>query len=266
MILEILKTKPTQTVAVVVPIYKTELSHHEKISLARCLQILKHHPIIIIAPQGISCINYRFTKAEVEFEFFPKFYFESISGYNKLMLSMEFYRRFLNYKYILIYQLDAFIFRDDLLKWCNKEFDYVGAPWFDKTLIKYWSRNLSLSRIILSRCKINLEQRVGNGGFSLRKVKFFILSLFLLNLQSSNWARKKGFSNEDLFWSYYVTSYLPFFKIANDYEAINFSFEYYPYRCYELNHNQLPFGCHAWNKPSTINFWRPFFKLYGYVI
>ena len=55
-------------------------------------------------------------------------YFESIYGYNQLMLNVEFYEAF-SKKYILIYQTDAFIFKDDLNYWCEKDYDYIGAPW-----------------------------------------------------------------------------------------------------------------------------------------
>jgi hypothetical protein len=35
-------------------------------------------------------------------------------------LSASFYERFLDTKYILIYQLDAFVFKDELQEWCDK--------------------------------------------------------------------------------------------------------------------------------------------------
>ena len=30
---------------------------------------------------------------------------------------------------MLIYQLDAYVFKDELLNWANKGYDYIGAPW-----------------------------------------------------------------------------------------------------------------------------------------
>ena len=30
---------------------------------------------------------------------------------------------------MLIYQLDAFVFQDDLAYWCQQNYDYIGAPW-----------------------------------------------------------------------------------------------------------------------------------------
>ena len=47
-----------------------------------------------------------------------------------LMLSPFFYESFLDFKYVLIHQLDVFIFKDELNYWCNQNYDYIGAPWF----------------------------------------------------------------------------------------------------------------------------------------
>lgn len=44
------------------------------------------------------------------------------------MLTKEFYLRFRQWEYLLIYQLDAYVFQDELMDWCNKGYDYIGAP------------------------------------------------------------------------------------------------------------------------------------------
>jgi hypothetical protein len=44
------------------------------------------------------------------------------------MLSIDFYKRFRDYKFILIYQLDAYVFRDELEYWCEQDYDFIGAP------------------------------------------------------------------------------------------------------------------------------------------
>lgn len=172
------------------------------------------------------------------------------------MLSTEFYQRFLDYKYILIYQLDAFVFRDELLEWCNKEFDYIGAPWLDEGNLLILSTNFLSLRIrkVLQKLNINSISNVGNGGFCLRNVRKCLLALLIFNKQVSKFKY-----NEDLFWSYYVTSYLPFFRVADMRTALKFSFEMYPEKCYILNQNQLPFGCHAWEK-YNIDFWDDFLE------
>ena len=66
-------------------------------------------------------------------ETFDPAYFTSIQGYNRLLLSTEFYQRFLGSAYLLICQLDVFVFRDELAGWVARGYDYVGAPWVSST-------------------------------------------------------------------------------------------------------------------------------------
>lgn len=252
MLRELIFQKPTDPVVVVIPIYKNELSKSERKSLDRCLEILINHPITIICPDQLKFDSNFFNNVDVKFQVFDKAYFKSVDTYSKLMLSTEFYKRFLNYKYILIYQLDAFVFRDELLEWCNKGFDYIGAPWMDEANYQSWSKDFSLLRKTLKRLNINFINYVGNGGFSLRNVKKCFLTLLLFNNKVSKFKH-----NEDIFWSYFVTSYLPFFRVADLQTALKFSFETCPEKCYILNQHQLPFGCHAWEK-HNIDFWRKF--------
>jgi len=44
------------------------------------------------------------------------------------MMSPAFYDAFKAFDYILIYQLDAFVFRDELEYFCSLGYDYIGAP------------------------------------------------------------------------------------------------------------------------------------------
>jgi hypothetical protein len=51
--------------------------------------------------------------------------------YSQLLMSKEFYELFIEYDYIIIYQLDCFVFKDSLENWLYTGFDYIGAPWVD---------------------------------------------------------------------------------------------------------------------------------------
>ncbi|MDY4733016.1 MAG: DUF5672 family protein, partial [Sodaliphilus sp.] len=46
------------------------------------------------------------------------------------------------------------------------------------------------------------------------------------------------------------------FKYPDYLEAMKFSFDKHPAYCYKKNGNQLPFGCHGWNKKRMIKFWK----------
>lgn len=132
-------------VKVIIPIYTTELSDTEWISLDRCFDILKRYSICFVIPDGLdmTVIEKRYGKRETYS--FDKSYFKGLKGYNRLMLSSEFYKTFSDTKYILIHQTDAFVFRDELEQWCSHNFDYIGAPWIPKRKYTRWYYHLFLN-------------------------------------------------------------------------------------------------------------------------
>lgn len=251
-------------VKVVIPVYKEFFGELEEKSFLQCCKVLKNYEIVIVHPEGLD-FSYLLTNAkQVSTISFSKHYFESIEGYNNLLLSTFFYEAFLDCKYILIYQLDAFVFKDELKEWCNKDYDYIGSPWIktpvDSTLMLIFDK---IARIFWSKKKREREQiffKVGNGGFSLRKVashykiakeeKHFISTLLKAK-------HKAIFAIEDVFWSLKAPILYPDFKIPDYKEAVFFSMDRKPKLAMKLTNEELPFGCHGINKPKVIDFWKP---------
>lgn len=62
---------------------------------------------------------------------------------------------------------------------------------------------------------------------------------------------------EDEFWGLIVPRYFKWFNVARPEEALRFSFEVLPEELLKLNNNELPFGCHAWEKYDP-SFWKKF--------
>ncbi len=271
-------THDRNTVAVVVPLYKSELDADEQISQRQLVYFLGNFDKYLVSPESLD-----FSLEEFTVKHFRDEFFHSTATYSALLLSREFYEAFADYKYILIYQLDCLVFSDQLLDWCATDLDYVGAPWFAADGIDFVQ-----------------EEAVGNGGFSLRKVASFLsvidspdfageiqkyrdalcaarpwyvqlssLPRKLRRRRSLSLAKRQDILgqiapvppgerlNEDCFWSFKAGDYLPDFRIASVAEALRFSFEKAPRRCFERNGGQLPFGCHAWNKYDR-QFWEPF--------
>ncbi len=226
-------------VAVVIPIYKNELTDLEKISLSQVKRILSRYDLFLAAPEGLKI----YFDEELSVKRFPKEYFESVNSYNLLMLSTLFYEQFLEYEYILIYQLDAFVFDDKLELFCECGYDYIGAPWLE-----------GMYQYIDDKHCI---WRVGNGGFSLRKV---VKCIQLLEEERDRLSMYN--ENEDLF---FATSTCDFFKVAPVEVSLAFAFERNVKKCFEVNHCRLPFGCHAWEK-YDLEFWKPYIEKYGYRI
>ena len=100
---------------IVVPIYKEALNSAELISLQQLFKILGKHDICFIMPESS---NFSMDGFHAMQERFADKYFVSTMAYSELMTSEIFYQRFSFYDYVLIYQLDAFVFTDRLAEFC----------------------------------------------------------------------------------------------------------------------------------------------------
>jgi hypothetical protein len=260
-----------ELVAVVIPIYKNTISKWEKIALNQCFKVLSKYPIICIKPASLKLdkllSGYHFT----DLISFDDRYFGNIEGYNRLMLSSDFYSAFLSYKYILLHQLDAFVFKDELQDWCAMDYDYIGAPWlrdkdYPDIIKKIKSKFLGFYNVRFNiqenglPSNIQFENKVGNGGFSLRRVqKLHQLACKHSKMIEYYNSQSDHRFHEDVFWSIEVNRKKRELKIPGYKKALQFAFENSPERCLKLNNNNLPFGCHAWDK--HLDFWKPFLKL-----
>lgn len=235
-----------ENIAIVIPIYKEFLSKNEQISLRQCKKILGKYVVYFIHPKGMNLANYFIEISNARTLEFENFYFADVQGYSQLMLSPFFYKKFFTYKYILVYQLDAFVFSDDLLVWANKNYDYVGAPWLTAPPLSKGKPLVNMSSWFINK--------VGNGGFSLRKVKSHYYNTLIFRP-----LLKYFIKNEDMFWGLFLYWLNPFFKRPNYMEALNFAFEMEPRKSFEITNHKLPFGVHAWEKHDP-DFWKEWIK------
>jgi hypothetical protein len=272
---------------IIIPIYKDKLSEYEIKSLKQCCIILGKYPIFFVTHNKLDCKIYNTICDEINvvyrYEYFNKIYFSDILCYNALLLSKYFYTRFNNYEYMLIYQLDAYVFKNELEYWCKKGYDYIGAPWLRLNTLK--------TTPVFYDPPI-----VGNGGFSLRNVKRFmelynkkICTISFINLFKSFYnkislrSRKNIIyfiprfflrpllkilrfvffkyseldNNEDVVWS---NLFQKKGKVPSEMEAMQFSFENFPEYLYQLNNNTLPFGCHEWYNYHNYSFYNYFIQ------
>jgi len=131
------------SVTVVIPVYRTALTAGEEQSLEQCCRVLSAYPKVLVKPCGLD-VSALLTKMQSyepsadkapAVEEFDAAYFESVADYDRLLLSAAFYERFLTTRYILNYQLDAYVFRDELEEWCTKGYAYVSAPFMLRSLL-----------------------------------------------------------------------------------------------------------------------------------
>lgn len=253
-------TDEKQLVAVVIPIYRPTLSALDRVSLSQTVRVLGSHPLVVVHPEGLDTSALAAEFPLLEFKAFAPEFFAGVEGYNRFMLSEDFYSAFLDYEYILIAQLDVYVFRDELDDWCRRGYDYVGAPWIGRDVYRLplvrqfvqlysaWKRRRG------QRTQFDRYGRVGNGGFSLRRVKSHLDVLRQLpdvvRLYADTNNRRHLF-NEDTFWGMEP----PSFRYPSQEEALLFSYNKYPELSYRLTGGATPFGCHGWTKPRYMKFW-----------
>jgi hypothetical protein len=265
-----------QSCRIVVPIYRSEFSSDEKISLTSIRRNLSQYGICFVAPASLDLSGILQTGEGGER--FPDEFFSGIAGYNQLLKSSCFYERFKSYDYILIAQLDCLIFSSNLEEWMAQGWDYLAAPWFKKFSEDH-TRGL---------------WRVGNGGLSLRRVASYLQLLKHSVIAGSIYPRWGHYAwkppmesmepglyekvsrlhrinpfarqhsveeelshfpyNEDVFWAIEASKFDSAFRVAPAKEALPFAFEVSPRWSYQKMKCRLPFGCHAWTRYDR-DFW-----------
>jgi hypothetical protein len=269
-------SQASKLVAIAVPLStRPGFTPEEEISLRHLLHFLGEYDKYFVAPKSLKIHHDAF-----QVKAFSDNFFGSVAAHSKLMLSPVFYEAFHDYKYVVNYHLDSLVFADQLEFWCQTDLDYIGPPWLPCE-DSPWVR----------------VPRVGNGGFSLRKVDSFLKVLsstrysvdpakywerfcasrpkhaqylnihrkYLKRLRRFNgvqWEMSRLYTgkaggNEDHFWSDEAVKYFPDFKVASIEEGLRFAFEVAPRLCFEMNNRTLPFGCHAWYKFDR-TFWEPY--------
>jgi hypothetical protein len=274
-------SKPLPNPIVVIPIHRLPLNEDELCSLESVRRHLGNYLIDFLLPERLELIDFKVQKNE-RVTRLPNRYFQSPDSYNGLLTSAWFYEQFIDFTHMLICQLDCLIFKNELMHWCLRDWDYIGSP--------------------MLKCNGDPENDndwvVGNGGLSLRKTTSFLRVLNRLSPKAVYFKPKtrtcealdfeKGYfpsesiyhltikervesffngwrvdqevcgfrANEDIFWSIEASKFDPAFRVAPFKEGRQFAWEKYPHSLYQKNGNQLPFGCHAWKKYDP-QFWIP---------
>ena len=275
---------------VVIPIYKNVPARAEGASIRQTFRVLGRHDSVFVTHRDCLLDEYQCIVSSeggvMRTEFFDKGYFDSTAHYSDLCFSEDFYLRFKQYEYMLICQPDAWVFRDELDQWCQKGYDYIGAP------IYFPYNKTRFTRIFYG---------VGNGGFSLRRIehclniiradqhriflkpcilakiywygflyneeytknllkRLSLLPLFIAKVfgfRNSIARFRKAACEEDAILSFWAhNAWGLTCQVPDELEAARFSMEVNPEYLYNKTGCQLPFGCHAFEKWEYDNFWK----------
>lgn len=252
----------SRTVIVVIPIYQKLLSFSESASLANTVEKFSAYPIAFVRPEGLDITDLKNQYPQVQEIIVSSQWLglqAGIAGYNKMMMSVEFYDLFKDYEYMLICHSDAWVFRDKLAYWCNKGYDHVAAPWparprYTRFPLKQY---LQLRTFLKPHKTILRHQKlghIGNGGFSLRRVSVFREGC----IQYADIIQEMLYGEdphaEDIFWALFPKG----IHVPSAEDALNFAFDTKPELSYKLNGSKLPMACHGFNKADRIRFWKMF--------
>jgi hypothetical protein len=260
--------QPTRRVAIMVPMPTPVLSEDEEVSMRHLRAHLDHYDKFLLVPQGMGIRMEGFTVVELD-----RKHFGSAANHNRMLYRTDFWEKFADYEYVLMYHLDALVFSDRLLEWCDQDLDYIGSPF-----------------LICKDAPWVKVERCGNGGFALYRVPSVLkvlwnryhadpskyledhCSRFLafqskvlkpLRMAAPSWIKNSAPQNlrgqlrkmdraevnergNDLFWSDMAKTFFPAFKVGTLEQGLAFSFEMEPRRCLERTGGVMPFGCHAW--------------------
>jgi hypothetical protein len=249
--------------------HKAEPDEYERLSFQQCFKVLGKHPIRLVCPKGMDISRYREMVPGVVPDFIDPKWFKSLRDYNLLKVLPWLYRRYAGYEFMLSYELDAWVFRDELIHWCEQGWDYIGAPWFEA----------------FYECRPDAGVfGVGNSGFSLRRIPSIRRALVSMGMRKLRRVlgdivkRRESFRNsvarlrawekfydpfhgwivsDDLYWCVEVAPKLSWLRIAPYEAARRFSFEANAPRLYAENGQNLPFGCHKYLH-LTSEWWKRF--------
>lgn len=236
---------------IVIPIYKKELNCIEKISIESLKREIgnKKYDIYFVCPESLDISEYLKYLPKAKEKRFPDKFFESTATYSRLCISYDFYDSFSNYEYMIIYQLDCYLFKDEFKKWCSKGYDYIGGP--------ILSTDCGWDTVKKNQGD-HYQPYVGNGGFSLRKIETFkdicdpegeLRTLYSITdefLDKMRWEDK--FFCNDLYNIYKLNT-------PNWVEALEFGMDMSIDVIYEkYKYDKLPMCVHAWDK--NIRWWK----------
>lgn len=217
------------TCAVIIPVYKTQPSRTDLLSIEQTLKVLHpRHEVYYLAPEGMDLSAY--PPAGVMEA--PRRFFTGRKSYSELCCRPELYELLAAYDYMLLCQHDVWVFRDELDEFMALDCDYIGAP--------------------IVRCRGFSKERplIGNGGLSLRRIQAHI------EVCREHGPIRMEYDPEDVFFCLRRRMLL---RVPPMEVAMRFSLEWAPDYYTGMMGGRLPMGCH---RPWELGFYDSFWKKY----
>ncbi len=277
---------------VVIPIYRQELNAFEQISLRRTCSVLAGHPLSLLVPRSrqaaIQLMLNEVLPPEASYQWHvvDDACLDSHHSYNQLMLEEPFYQHYASNSHLLICQLDAYVFEDQLQYWCCQPYDYIGAPLYlpnaahgPEGLFCVGVGGFSLRRIqpILEQLQDNpivfrsREFREIINPFNSKARALYLIRYLCCRLingcrlaapgnQLSRWMGV----NEDAVFAKYLPRYSSGFRLPDVDTGLIFCIDKHIELELAALGGALPFAAHAWcTSAENLKAWTPFIPELG---
>lgn len=247
------------SLAVVIPLYTTLLDRWASLALRSAESVFSRRQIVFVGPHDVAksplATTLR-TRGCIVLGL-ESHHFASRSTYNSMLLQPDFFRMFVEFDYILLFQLDAFALRDTLDYWMSLNFDFIGAP-----LRRSYGRTgsagvgpglnggLSLRRVDSALRVLGSSRgrriRMRDAAAMERHPRLWVIRTvrdgLIFNFSSGRRAPKV---NEDLYWSYFAPRANPWFRVPNADVARGFACDAANNWPSRLEFSQTTIGIHA---------------------
>jgi hypothetical protein len=279
---------PISDLIVVVPAYCEVLKDWERFAFLNNIRRLGKHTFALVVPQSMDCSQYVELAPSIEIVRFPDDNFRSADSYSLLCLSDHFYAAFSAYRYLLICQLDAYIFSSEINHWISLDIDFVGGAvsksdpqqnqfirWINSLNGGLSLRNVASHRRVLKsknlvdceRLSFELHRDMAPTTAFMDRSPYYRAKLALhafaarcrsgfKDLTSSEFItglRTGQILAEDQFWSRFAPRFDPSFKVASLAEAKLFSAQFSLDLTMSLFRQHPPFGCHGRDILTTMH-------------
>ena len=236
---------------IIVPAYR-KLTVTERAALVQIAKTLKDKTnVFLMRPERLDISEHMSIFPEMQDLCLDDKWFESTATYSQLLVRDWFYKMFSQYEYMVILQLDVWLVKDDISEWCDRGYDYIGAPIQVNTAGWHNFRVDAEGNTIVT-------PKIGNGGFSLRKIDTFIeltdLDGYIAKRYNITEETISRIIYEDLWFCDVLAEYYDLER-PGFMEAFKFAMDMNP----DITENnfevkELPTGIHAFDK--NIPFWK----------
>lgn len=202
-----------ELVTVVVPVYNSRLTPFEEKMLAQCTATLEDFPLLFISGDGLDLSYLKDQYPDCTHYTFDSKYFQNRTTLSRLLLKEGFYERFDWSEYILLFECNSYVYRNELRYWCHQGYDLIqAAPGDLDRRPSFWQPVLDIIRpTALSDGSVAELQ---TSGISLRRVEMLRKALRKYKREAYQFGKRpEPAHNDSLFWETEVNKVWPYLQL-----------------------------------------------------